>query len=732
MKSCYHIEYELLPGTAETTQVDLVVYGPVAKLCREEESQARYENRKVFSLQEDEACGVNGCVKTMVNKIRACIEKKSKTSVKIPFFQSKSELGSEIDKNTGLLNSDLHKLDIFELEEIRKPGSVSVEISPVPLLAGDTVNEHFPVRSAGVAEVLCNISLDKPLMSDQLKAELNPLVLTILSATSLPSSPVPFHILQEECLPVYCQYKFHNLKPHRTNYHKQGADIYFRDVNVIMTGLMSSADVQQFLCGPPLEIEVHDRDRKLAKEPTLENMNTHGVACLNLSELLLGEKSLELHLPIKRCRPMDRAEQRRRQAAGSRALLPQGHYYENNSQLKVKIDIACPLNIKSLHSVVGPSLGPFGRIIYLFSGDNSSMVKKLRSEILQINAAAFHLGCCSLESIETALSNHAMNFRPDGSENVDFVSGFHLQDKKIHVFVLEGLKDKAVRSLWETCPMKLSEKEEEQVTVHYDSGLGFFTRLYGSLDLCLGPIQLRKPLASIMRTPRVHVRGAVPPACYQALSRLSQLCDVRLLHEAVQCDLFPSAAMILSMSKEFGIRARQCEQSAAADTTGDTPGDCGGDGSVRRVRVKRLPPLSTTNSEYVSQRQSRQRKQRNFIQENMKNVQERRPKKDARFLRVDVPADQAVHNYSIQTFNFHRTAKELLQKEMAKMPGRRFTYSQQYHSATVEPGPTTPEPRRGSTAWLSGVDRPRAQPARGPSLAGLWRASTRSPGCYGI
>lgn len=285
---------------------------------------------------------------------------------------------------------------------------------------------------------------------------------------------IPFS--QEKCVPVYCKYKFHNFSVHRTNYHKHGTNIYFRDVHVIPAGLMHPGELREFLSGPPLEIEVHDRDRKLEETPKTPAMfgvgpeddilrtaapskqkttvmNSYGIANLNLSELLLGKKSLKAHLPIKCCPPPP-LDRKATDTAASREPPPQGHYFDANSQLKVKVEIACPLNVKADCSELESVDGPFGRIVYLFDYNNFSAVTKLRSEILRVNATAFRLGSRSLENTEKALSNYIMNFKHDESEDLDFVTGFHVLDNRTHIFVLEGLKHKAVRRLWEAVPMK--------------------------------------------------------------------------------------------------------------------------------------------------------------------------------------------------------------------------------------------------------------------------------------
>ncbi|XP_072521556.1 uncharacterized protein cfap92 [Salminus brasiliensis] len=628
-------------------------------------------------------------------------------------------------KDKGLVTckkKSAHKLaqeNPAEMEQIRRNGVASVELSAMYLLAGDrSLTGCFVSRSGQVCEGFCGIILDQPLMSEQLKAKLNPLVITILSASSLPSSPVPFNVLQQKCLPVYCQYKFHNLPVHRTKGQQHGSEIYFRDVNVILTGLLSTAELLESLRGPVIEIEVHDHDRKAEKPPTCPAIfgtelgddklasaasattrrTTHisklhhpyGVAKLNLSDLLRGHRCMNLSLPIRGQRAaLDKSDWEGKLPEKADALyvsednfMPMGHYIEANSKLRVKVEIA-KLLVPEPDQSEDPC--PFGRIVYIFNYDNVSVRTKLRSVILRVNAAAFQLDSYSEETAQKALSTYRMNAKERADKKLNVLTGFHMLDRSLHLFILEGLKEQAIQQLWETVLIGLDDDVKKEVDVLYNSSLSFSKRLYDTLDMGFNPLYLHHPLNTILKEPLVYVRDMLPYTCLQALLRINHLSRVKTLEEVVQNDLFPSAKMIFSLKQEFGIVPKKgMEMEVDIKDSQDS--------SYQRVSQRKTHTLlNTFNEEYLEWKQSQADQgpyTKNFVQANIEEVHKasrvlQRQKPKVFVAKVD--DGQPAHNYSVQKMNCTALAHELLRKEMAKVPACRFSYNQNYHSFTVDP-----------------------------------------------
>ncbi|KAK7907411.1 hypothetical protein WMY93_016023 [Mugilogobius chulae] len=602
-QGCYHIEYKLLPGDAEAVKLDLLLFGPVAKLYKEDESkiiqtwteegqtwvgwiqdfnikvhrdmaihllhhkitvhiwnhkkkpfnQTDFDRQKPLKLTQDliedtETCGD---VKSIVTKIRLLGQKTEATR---QHFHSTLVLKLK-DKHITVPETAAD-------DQASEVGIASVQLSPMTFLAGEqSLTNWGLVGSCGVDECMIHISLEKPLLSDELKAELNPLAITILSASSMPFTPLPFHVLEEKCMPVYCQYKFHNLQMHKTNYATHGHKISFRDVNVIFAGLMNPQDLYEFLSGPPMTIEIHDRDRKqddktpdrllscgfngissgVTSKCKTEDFNYHGVARLSFSKLLLGTTNAKVSLPIKCCTPPPGMD-----IARDLTVLP-GHYIDSNSELKVSFTLACPLKLDLCEAL-------FGRVVCMFNNNNFAMMDKLRLEILKSNKESFKL------ETENALSNYTAYYKHSHSSDLDYVTGFHLVDKTKQILVVEGLRYKAVRRIWEFVSMKLSGSKEEQVVVLYSSSLAFFKRIYDTLDLSLTPIILPESLEIIMKEPLIYVKGTIPPLCLQGLLRLSQLCQTRCLENALQYNLFPSAEMIQCLRRQYETPAQHWRQ----------------------------------------------------------------------------------------------------------------------------------------------------------------------------
>ncbi|XP_016345439.1 uncharacterized protein FLJ43738-like [Sinocyclocheilus anshuiensis] len=719
-KGYYCIEYNMLPDDPEPTRVDLVMFGLAAKLYMANETKvlkpwregnkvwvswsqtlklnvtkelliklashkitvrvwdskdkvsfkARNDRPKAFRLPQErtgEDPEQMGGIRKMICEMRAVYEKEN-IKIRTSTSQTSSTKKTLFQKPTQ---------DTAELTELKQEEeAASLELSFAPLLAGSMMlSDCLGFCSGGVQEGFWNITLDQPLLSKQLKAELNPLVITVLSASSLPSSPVPFHA---KCHSVYCQYKFRNMPVYRTKGHDHNANIYFKEVNVIFTGLLSRGKLCEFLNGPPMKIEVHDRDRKKEKPSSTpaifgtdpkdakddlwvtcnalkadtELHDPYGIAKLDLSDLLRGCRYLKLKLPIRSSSEVP-----------SDIAMPVGHYLEADAQLKVQVEIA-----HTLHHEDGNSDRdcPFGRVIYVFKYNNTPVLAKLTSEILQINADAFQLKHYPEETIQRLLSGHNIRTKDRENKRLNVLTGFHMMDKALHIFVLEGFKDQAVKRLWTTVSIKLDGDEEEQVTALYNSDLSFSERLYDMLDVGLSPVCLVKPLETILMEPLVFIRNTVPHACLEALKRISHICKAKKFQEVVHHDLFPSADMILSLSKEFGSDLGRGELWLATETqqSQDIP-------DRHNIRKRTHTPLDNFNREYFQWKWNEGNNVKDFIQANIEDIYRASSDLQKSKPNVFIIDGQTINYHNVQTMN----SPTLLYREFRKdSTSIRFSY----------------------------------------------------------
>ncbi|XP_072328653.1 uncharacterized protein cfap92 isoform X2 [Scyliorhinus torazame] len=616
------------------------------------------------------------------------------------------------------------------------------------LLAGDkSVTNKMDDSVAGILDAIFTVSVDKSLMSEEMERELNPMVIRIISANSMPSTPLPIHVLEEQCGPVYCQYKFYDLPCHQTKGRGHGTEVSFKDVNVILTGTFNPDKLREYLLGPPLEIEIHDRDRrpKLQSQPpalfgfetedtklsnvslvsskrtvhdpfikTNKSWDPYGIAKVAFSDLLYGEKCLNVAVSIQNSRSPDPMGYQtdglgRRILGVSGAVdgpddhpLTEGHYLESNSVLNVRIELAYPLSRRT--DVTNEiEACKFGRVIYNFDYKNKEFLHDLLGIIGSINCAALCQDPMSNGESEAADAALKVEIEQKESYHMDILTGFHVMDGRIHLFVLEGLKDKGLKKLWEMLPVRSVAHEEERITVLYNSDFSFKKRLYAYMDDYLYHVHLREPLHNIIKQPLLYIRDMTPQDCFQALCRLQGICSAKKLREVAQYDLFPSAEMVRTMSREFGIPASETGPLTTKNISPTTNQPAPKHKPSKRIHY---PELDIFNENYLQMK-----KDQTFtdhIQANIDAVYKASKKlmKTKRGTIATLPLEgKAVYIYSNQTLNSAEQAKELLRQEMALKPNYYFTYNQEFLSATVARVDVDIDKKRAKerlkSAWLT-------------------------------
>ena len=686
-----------------------------------------------------------------------------------------SELG-DTKKRCNLENDKKKKMKVDELEKDSKTskrkskreeqkmailaaftrvhGIASVKLRLSLLFAGTkSITERLGNKVNGLEDLMVTVSLDKPLLSNEQKKDLNPMVIKMCSVNDLPNKPLSYKDLSEKCVPVFAQYKFFKQPMHRTLGYPHDRNVHWDDVNVVLLGILDQGELQEYLQGPPLQIEIHDRDRDndlkkikadlfgdnpedeminnvslIASRRTTHNpfkdkdkaWDPYGVAKLDLSELLLGQRYLYMSIPVHNCSSPDPTVGNDQPGgsilgyAGSvdgpeEEPLPSANYIEAGSELKLKIEVGYPLvtvnevrrKITEPHQVEVPEECPFARIIYIFDYKNTTFLKELQNEITEINATALELMNLPDHIIDAALSTYKLSDDQKESKTLNILTGFQIIDGVRQIFVLEGLRDKGIKHLIDNLPLGQQDNETKSVKALYKSDMTFSHRLYVSLDVDFCRVRLHDSLTNITKKPLLYVRDMVPRLCFEGLTRLDKILKASKLREVVKNDLFPTPEMILSVSREFGIPLTAedfgeaapgknfAEMEDLSDENSPEPGD--------NTKGRNWTPLQLQNPEYLEALKNRENIKRDFIMENILKTETKVPREKHESISVNnMELDNFIaHNYSSQYLNSTELSKRKLKEILDKDPQGVYTYCPEYNSASIE----TSEKR--SSTWLN-------------------------------
>uniref|UniRef100_A0A8C4U6V5 Cilia and flagella associated protein 92 (putative) n=1 Tax=Falco tinnunculus TaxID=100819 RepID=A0A8C4U6V5_FALTI len=711
MQHCYHIEYFLLPDDLVPRKLDFVVFGVVAKLFTES------KGRKIVDI----IVANEYLIKLRDHKTLKIWDTKDKVSSK-----AKRTWGLRAHKSSRSQEQMNEKLMPFkiniECENSEKhPRSLAFQLGyQGEKLVISCLAENGPE----ILDAYMTFTVETPLLSERQRHELTPPTIRITLATCLPNTPVPTEVLQKLCLPTYCTYKFHNFSPHRTHGQLHGTHVCFKDVNVLLTGTMKPGELQRYLQGPPLETEVHDHDRntenntkkpslfgegaadeKVGKESFLTCKSTacnsytvnkvwhpHGVAKVSLTDLLLGKKCLTISASIHNCSAPRTAafseedeKEKIAESVSHSSLLPMGHYLEPGSLLKVRVETAVPLGMHGEIADAQVANCPYGSIIYIFDYNNPSLLHDLVEEVTEINAKALRLDCYPVHLIGMALAALKLKTTLEKILELDIVTGFHLLDGATHLFVLEGLKDKAIQKLWDKHFERTHRREGGQLEILYNSQLSFHQRLYADRGAIFRHFCLCQPLFTLTKQPLPYVRGELPRACFQALSRhdlLCYLCHSKRLRDVTPGDLLPSAAMITALSRQYGVPLTDEDLfTRKPPLLSFSSDDYTAPGKVSRGN-QAVHSSFDNHNEVCAQRKKEIAGKMTSERNPPKGKVEKAKPETFRIVPVD---GKSVFNYSAQSLNSAELAKRHLRQEMVKEPDNRFTYCQEYLSATFDP-----------------------------------------------
>ena len=184
------------------------------------------------------------------------------------------------------------------------------------------------------------------------------------------------------------------------------------------------------------------------------------------------------------------------------------------------------------------------RFIYISTYNDSNLMSTLKKLFEDINQKAFNL-----VSPKEVYTRELSDEERDNNE-IDYISGFQLIDKKYRITILEGITGLGMKIVKEALPK--TQLNNENLKVFADSNILFDKRIYSKFNLCLKYIKLARNLSNILETYEIYEKANRCREIYDAFQNFGSILKAETLKEISLANLFPEAEHLLMLERKYG------------------------------------------------------------------------------------------------------------------------------------------------------------------------------------
>ena len=183
------------------------------------------------------------------------------------------------------------------------------------------------------------------------------------------------------------------------------------------------------------------------------------------------------------------------------------------------------------------------RFIYITTYSDVITLQKLKKLFEEINQSAFSLRSPKEIYIKELTEDERNN------NEIDYISGFQILDKKIRITIIEGITGKGIKKVKETLPRY--QMNNNNFKIFSDSNILFNKRIYSKFGLQLKFIKLRDTFEEILTTYDIYLKTKRYREIYDAFLNFGSILKSKTLEDISRANLFSNDDDLLFLERKY-------------------------------------------------------------------------------------------------------------------------------------------------------------------------------------